>query len=92
MNKPNSAVLDIINRAWEGIAPIQDECAKLLALPPPIPPRPAPYEEPQTVSCANAPVMPPCSLRRSAIPAIRVPPIAASAPLPRITRRCRPSR
>lgn len=34
MNKPNSAVLDIINRAWEGIAPTQDECAKLLALPP----------------------------------------------------------
>ena len=36
MNKPNSAVLDIINRAWEGIAPTQDECAKLLALSPPL--------------------------------------------------------
>lgn len=34
MNKPDAAVLDIINRAWEGIAPTQDECAKLLALPP----------------------------------------------------------
>lgn len=34
MNKPNKEVQAIIDRAWQGIAPNRDECARLLSLDP----------------------------------------------------------